>query len=40
MPDHEEEERRAADPDQPAWTPEPYDPERELVEPAAPAAVP
>jgi hypothetical protein len=36
----EEEERRAAPEPAPSWEPEPFDPERERVEPAAPAAVP
>jgi hypothetical protein len=35
-----EEERRAAPDDTPSWEPEPYDPQRERVEPAAPVAVP
>jgi hypothetical protein len=39
-PEHDEEERRAADPAQPEWVPEPYDPDHERVEPALPAAVP
>lgn len=36
----EDEERRAAPDSAPAWEPEPYDPEREHSEPAAPAMVP
>jgi hypothetical protein len=37
----QDEERKAAPETAPAWEePEPYDPEREHVEPAAPAAVP
>jgi hypothetical protein len=40
FPEHDEEERRAAEPESPDWSPEPYDPERERVEPALPAAVP
>lgn len=37
----EEDDRREAGPEErPAWEPEPYDPERELVEPDVPAAVP
>ena len=37
----EEEERRAApDHDEPSWAPEPYDPDREVIEPTAPVAVP
>jgi hypothetical protein len=40
-PAHEEdEERRAAPEPTPSWEPEPYDPEREHVEPDLPAAVP
>jgi hypothetical protein len=40
-PAHEEEEERRAAPDPaPSWEPEPYDPEREQVEPELPAAVP
>jgi hypothetical protein len=39
-----EEEERHASPERgeetPSWEPQPYDPERELVEPAAPAGVP
>lgn len=40
--EHEEDDQRHASPgeDSPSWEPEPYDPERERVEPAAPAAVP
>jgi hypothetical protein len=38
--EYEEEERKAAPDDSPSWEPEPYDPEREHIEPAAPAAVP
>lgn len=39
--EHEDDERHAS-PSEPApsWEPEPYDPERELVEPETPAAVP
>ena len=36
----EEEERRAAPDNVPSWEPEPYDPEREYIEPAEPAMVP
>jgi hypothetical protein len=36
----EEEERRAAPESVPSWEPEPYDPEREFVEPAEPAMIP
>ena len=36
----EEEERRAAPDNVPSWEPEPYDPEREHIEPAEPAMVP
>jgi hypothetical protein len=35
-----DEERRAAPEPAPSWEPEPYDPEREQVEPELPAAVP
>lgn len=35
-----EEERRAAPETTPSWEPEPFDPEREHVEPEAPVAVP
>jgi hypothetical protein len=39
--EHEEEERQASPAEPvPSWEPEPYDPEREIVEPGAPAAVP
>ena len=36
----QDEERRAAPVETPSWEPEPYDPERETVDPALPAAVP
>lgn len=36
----EDEERRAAPAEQPSWEPQPYDPERERVEPGTPAGVP
>jgi hypothetical protein len=42
--DYQEEDERHASPgrgdDTPDWAPEPYDPEREYVEPSAPVAVP
>jgi hypothetical protein len=39
--EREEEERREASPEErPAWESEPYDPDREVVEPTLPAAVP
>jgi hypothetical protein len=38
--EYEEEERRAAPDNVPLWEPEPYDPERERIEPAEPAMVP
>jgi hypothetical protein len=43
VPDTEEEERRVATPGReadPPWLPEPYDPERETVEPEAPVSLP
>jgi hypothetical protein len=45
VPEREyEEEERHASPDRgdrtPEWAPEPYDPEREHIEPTAPVAVP
>ena len=44
LPDREEEdEEQVASPDRedpPAWEPEPYDPDREFVEPDLPVAVP
>lgn len=41
-PEHDQEEERQASPGEstPTWEPEPYDPERERVEPAEPAGVP
>jgi hypothetical protein len=38
----DEDDRRVATPDreEPAWMPQPYHPERETVEPVAPAALP
>ncbi|MEX1182378.1 MAG: hypothetical protein WEF86_04030 [Gemmatimonadota bacterium] len=39
-PEEQEEERRSAPGETPSWEPEPYDPEREQVEPSIPAAVP
>jgi hypothetical protein len=41
-PQREHEEEQQASPAEPApsWEPQPYDPEREHVEPAAPVAVP
>jgi hypothetical protein len=42
--DYQEEDERNASPgrgdDTPDWAPEPYDPEREYIEPSAPVAVP
>lgn len=38
--EEDEEQRAAPEEDRPAWEPEPYDPEREYVEPGAPVAVP
>lgn len=42
--EYEEEEERHASPDRseptPEWAPEPFDPEREHIEPTAPVAVP
>lgn len=38
LPDTEKEERRASP--EPSWIPEPYDPEREGVEPGAPVPTP
>jgi hypothetical protein len=37
---YEEEDRHASPGEAPSWEPEPYDPEREYVEPEAPVAVP
>jgi hypothetical protein len=39
-PPEEEEERRAAPDTTPSWEPEPFDPDRERVEPETPVAVP
>jgi hypothetical protein len=39
-PREHEEERQASPGETPSWEPEPYDPEREKVEPAAPVGVP
>jgi hypothetical protein len=41
-PPREHEEERQASPAEPtpSWEPQPYDPEREVMEPDAPAAVP
>lgn len=40
-PEYEPDEEQHASPDeQPEWMPEPYDPEREFVEPGMPAGVP
>lgn len=36
----EEREASPAEPDHPAWEPEPWSPEREVVEPGAPVGVP
>ena len=41
--EYDEEEERQASPEReetPSWAPEPYDPEREYVEPSAPVGVP
>jgi hypothetical protein len=38
--EHEDEERQASPGETPSWEPEPYDPDRETVEPAAPVGVP
>jgi hypothetical protein len=38
--EHEEEQQASPSEPVPSWEPQPYDPEREHVEPAAPAAVP
>lgn len=42
IPDESDERERQASPDRdhPEWMPEPYHPEREVVEPGAPAPVP
>jgi len=43
MPERGDEDEQSASPDRedsPGWEPEPYDPEREFVEPDIPAAVP
>jgi hypothetical protein len=42
VPIYEPEEEQFASPgeDRPSWLPEPYDPEREFVEPDIPAGVP
>lgn len=41
-PEYEPEEEQFANPDEdrPEWLPEPYDPDREIVEPELPAGVP
>lgn len=41
-PQYEPDEEQQASPgeDPPSWLPEPYDPDREVVEPALPAGVP
>jgi hypothetical protein len=38
--EYEEEEQQASPGETPSWEPEPYDPEREHVEPGTPAGVP
>jgi hypothetical protein len=43
VPEREEEDEQVASPEPdeaPAWEPEPYDPEREYIDPDVPAAVP